>query len=167
MTNKQKQGNGYINILSAVLIIAALGGIMLFRSGNKTADKTNDAFLEINQKEYDFGNIAIKDGNVNHIFEIKNVGGKEAKITNIWTSCHCTTANVTINDKEGQEYGMNSETSFANEKIKPGETAYLKVIFDPAFHGPMGTGYATRVIYLKTNDSVNKKIELKINANVI
>jgi len=54
-----------------------------------------------------------------------------------------------------------------SQKIPPWETGFLEITFDPAFHGPQGTGPVVRVVYLSTNDPNNKKTEVKLMANVI
>lgn len=56
---------------------------------------------------------------------------------------------------------------FWSQKIAPGETGQLEVIFDPAFHGSQGTGQVVRAVYLSTNDPENKKAEVRLLANVI
>lgn len=79
----------------------------------------------------------------------------------------CTTAVLKVGDKTSPEFGMHDNAAFWSQNITPGETGYLEVVFDPAFHGPQGVGQALRVIYLTTNDPENKKAEARLIANVV
>ena len=47
------------------------------------------------EENFDFGVIAMKDGNISHKFELKNEGQEPLKIEKVFTSCMCTTAYVT------------------------------------------------------------------------
>jgi len=121
--------------------------------------------MEIPQKEYDAGTVSMADGKIKYTYKIKNAGVGDLKISSIWTSCHCTTAKLTIGDKTSPEFGMDKR--FTSQKINPGETGFLEVTFDPVFHGPQGTGPVVRAVYISTNDPNNKKTEVKLMANVI
>ena len=98
------------------------------------------------------------------VFEMKNTGDGDLKIDSIWTSCHCTTAKLTANGKTSAEFGMDKYST--SQKIAPGESGFLEVTFDPAFHGPQGIGAAVREIYLSTNDPLNPKARIQLSANV-
>lgn len=106
------------------------------------------------------------EGLVKKTYEIKNTGGGDLKIDKIWTSCDCTTARLKVKDKESPEFGMHTSSLLWSQKIAPGETGFLEATFDPAFHGPQGTGPAVRIVYLSTNDPQNPKAEAKLFANV-
>ncbi len=123
--------------------------------------------IEINSQEYDAGTVSMAKGLIKYTSKIKNTGEGDLKIDRIWTSCHCTTAILKVGDKTSPEFGMNSSGAFWSQKIAPGQTGQLEVIFDPAFHGPQGIGSAVRIVYLSTNDPENKKEEIKLLANVV
>lgn len=123
--------------------------------------------IEINPQEYDAGTVSMAAGLVKYTYEIKNTGDGDLNIDKIWTSCHCTTAKLRVGDKTSGEFGMTSNQVFWSQKIAPGETGYLEVVFDPAYHGPRGIGQAVRSVYLSTNDPQNKKAEVRLVANVV
>ena len=79
----------------------------------------------------------------------------------------CTTARLRVGDKTSGEFGMQSNPIFWSQKIAPGETGYLEVTFDPAFHKEQGTGPVVRVVYLLSNDPQNEKAEVRLTANVV
>jgi len=62
---------------------------------------------------------------------------------------------------------MHTNSLLWSEKIPPGETGYLDVVFDPAFHGPEGTGNMIREIYFTTNDVNNKQATVRLLINVV
>jgi len=159
-----KKTRKVIFITLPIVIIA--GGAILFTL-NYTPEETHsgEPKMEIPQKEYDAGTVSMADGLIKHTYEIKNTGAGDLKIDSIWTSCHCTTAKLTVGDKTSPEFGMDKRSTL--QKIPPGETGFLEITFDPAFHGSQGRGSALRVIYLSTNDLQNKKTEVRLIANVI
>lgn len=154
-------------ILFVSLPILLLAGIIIFFAKSYTPQENHSGTpqMDIPIKEYDAGTISMADGKIKHIFEIRNIGIGDLKIDSIWTSCHCTTARLTVNSETSAEFGMDKH--YTSQKIAPGQTGFLEVIFDPAFHGPQRTGPAVRAVYLSTNDPQNKKAEIKLLANVV
>lgn len=154
-------------ILFISLPILLLAGIIIFFAKSYTPEENHPGApkMEIPASEYDAGTVSMANGLVKHTYEVKNTGEGDLKIDSIWTSCHCTTARLIVNGKKSPEFGMDKRST--SQKIAPGQTGQLEVIFDPAFHGPQGTGPAVRVVYLSTNDLQNKKVEVKLLANVI
>ena len=150
------------------LIIAVVGGSLLisvvFIFGLSSGGSGGK--IEISPQEYDFGDISMADGLAKKTYEVKNSGDTELKIDKIWTSCDCTNARLRVGDRVSPELGMHTNLPLWSEKLASGETGYLDVIFDPAFHGHEGIGPITRVIYLNTSDPDNKKVEIKLSANV-
>ena len=126
--------------------------------------------LEVIDNKFDFGEIAMKDGDVTHPFTIENNGAEPVTIEKVFTSCMCTTANIT--DPLGESHGLfgmqghrglELDTSIT---IGPGEKASVQAIYDPAAHGPGGVGLAQRSIYLETNSAQNPRVELRFSATV-
>lgn len=80
-------------------------------------------------------------------FPIQNTGDKPLLITNVVTSCGCTTAHL------------------SSSVIPAGQRADLVVTFDPNFHATSGP--VTRLVWLETNDPDQPVVELRIDANVV
>jgi hypothetical protein len=148
-------------------IVLIAGGIMFSWLSYSPLENQGTPKIEIVQKEYDAGTVSMADGVVKHIYEIKNTGDGNLKISRIWTSCMCTTAVLRVGDKESPKFGMHDNPAFWSQTIAPEQAGFLEVEFDPAFHGPQGVGLAVRAVYLSTNDPENKKAEVKLLANVI
>src|SRR3989338_5278418 len=106
------------------------------------------------------------DGLAKKTYEVKNSGDTELKIDKIWTSCDCTNARLRVGDRVSPELGMHTNLPLWSEKLASGETGYLDVTFDPAFHGHEGMGPITRVVYLSTSDPQNQKVQVSFSANV-
>lgn len=162
---RRKKITKLLIIFAPALVI--IGGFIFLIGGN-VSQKLQSGIpkLEINPKEYDVGDVSMKTGLVKRDYEIKNIGSGDLKIDDIWTSCHCTTAILKVAGKESPRFGLD-HAGFWSQIIAPGETGYLEVVFDPAFHGPSGIGPAVREIYLSTNDPQNKKAVVSLMANVI
>lgn len=171
---KQRQRNRLkIKKVATVLLpLLLIGGGLVFAlikysqsRPTPTATGVDAPKIEIDPIEYDAGTISMAGGLIKKIYKIKNNGASDLTINEIVTSCHCTTAILRVGDAKSPEFGMDGAT-FWSQKIAPGQSGDLEVIFDPAFHGPQGIGPAVRIITISSNDPQNKKTEIKFIANV-
>lgn len=162
---KKKKIKKMVKIGLPIVLVAA--GILIAVLSYSPEIDNGLAMIDVSPIEYDAGTVSMGDGLVKHTYEIKNTGKENLKIDKIWTSCMCTTAHLRVGDETSPEFGMHNNPVFWSQEILPGETGYLDVVFDPAFHGPSGTGRMVRAVYLSTNDPKNKKAEVKLLINVI
>lgn len=88
-------------------IIAAIITITLAAQAPKSP-------IQFDSNEHNFGKIEERDGVVKHTFIFINTSNQSTTISNILTSCGCTTV------------------SYSTESIAPGETGELTVSFNPA-----------------------------------
>lgn len=89
--------------------------------------------IQFDSYEHNFGKIEERDGVVKHTFIFMNTSNQSTTISNILTSCGCTTV------------------SYSTESIAPGETGELTVSFNPA-----GTeGEVIRELEVFTNQGRN------------
>ena len=163
---KQKTTGKALKIILPCILLA-VGIILLvfnFSKGSSAQNSNGKPHLEISETEYDFGTMPINGGILKKTFEIKNSGDGDLVIGPIWTSCHCTSAVFKLNGKQSPEFNM-AKIPWS-QKMAPGETGQIEVIFDPAFHGPAGIGEAIRAIFFETNDPQNESSEVRIAANV-
>lgn len=159
-----------ISILVAGGLIAGVVGYKMDTSS--VAGESEIATMQLDSTRYDFGDIKIDGGLVKHVFEIKNTGPGELKLSNIETSCMCTSAYLEVNGQKSPKFGMASHgtnPTFWSEKIVPGQTGTLEIIFDPMAHGPDAIGPVTRVVSVYSNNGgkSNVKTEFVFTANVI
>ena len=159
--------------LTQVLILGTLillGGIFYInRQSNNLAPEVveSTALSEAvaSSLNHDWGDIGINDGKVAKTFQIQNNGSEDLALTNVATSCMCTTAQLSIGDESSPIYGMHTNSTYML-KIPSGETADLRVVFDPAYHGPTGTGSITRQVKVATNDPDNSELIFTLTADV-
>ncbi|MDO8663832.1 MAG: DUF1573 domain-containing protein [Candidatus Wildermuthbacteria bacterium] len=156
------------------LIIAIVGGTILIAAliiFIPSLKPSTGGVIEINPQDFDAGDVSMAQGLVKKTYEVKNVGSGPLKISNIETSCDCTSATLRIGEKVSPKFSMpmgpGTNNAFWSEILQSGEMGELEVIFDPAFHGPHGTGPIVRGIYISTNDPKNKRFEIKLSANVL
>lgn len=158
-----------IIIIFAVITFALLiGGVTLLSSGSSTSAKitsSQNAKALVPEKNYDWGNIPMQNGNVTKTFAVRNTGSEVLKITKVKTSCHCTKAQFKIGDSTSPYFGMNNVSSWIGE-VAPGQEAQMEVIFDPAYHGPQGVGPINRLVSIETNDANNSRIEFSLTGTV-
>ncbi len=118
---------------------------------------------------HDFGTISMAEGNVTHRFTVTNEGESSLELRDGITSCMCTAAKVVQDTKISPEFGMAGHGTNPRgwkTEIVPGETAYIETTFDPAAHGPRGTGLVSRFVTFQTNDPDMPELRLRFSANV-
>ncbi|MBF8249449.1 MAG: Uncharacterized protein HW400_50 [Candidatus Levybacteria bacterium] len=156
-----------IMILSTVALL--FGGVFFLTKTTATpqitASQSAKAYV-IDATSFDWGNIPMYKGNSLKTFTIKNTGTDTLKLFNIKTSCHCTKAYVTINGVDSPRFGMSDLSAWVGE-VPAGKEAKLTVAFDPAYHGPQGTGPINRFVSVETNDKTNAKLTFTLTGNVV
>jgi hypothetical protein len=162
-----KSKDNRLIILIILTIILIVGGIITGLIVYSQEKNQLDSKIEVIPQKYDIGVISMADGPVKYVYKIKNIGEGDLQIKGIETSCMCTTATLRVGNKESPEFGMHNNLSFWSQRIKPKETGYLEVVFDPAFHGSGGTGDVVRAVYISSNDPQGKKTEVRLIANVV
>lgn len=159
---KKKKIKKFLILFLPLVVLSSVIIYLVVFSGNQGTPR-----IEITPTEYNAGTVSMSDGLVEKIFEIKNVGQGNLKISDIKTSCMCTTAILEINEETSPQFDMHSSNLFWSEKLEPGEIGLLKVVFDPSFHGPQGTGSVVRTISIFSNDSENREMKARLLADVI
>lgn len=153
-------------MMISIPLILLVGGVIFGLMNYSPKENQGTPKIEIIPQEYDAGTVSMVAGLVKHTYEIKNNGDGNLKIDRIWTSCMCTTIRLKVGDETSPEFGMHSNPVFWSQKITPGETGFLEVTFDPAFHGVQGVGELVRVVYVSSNDPQNQKTEARMLINV-
>jgi hypothetical protein len=122
--------------------------------------------ISLTPDSYDFGDISQKKGIATTFFELKNEGKSDLVIDRLETSCGCTSAAIVYQGKEGPKFGMNMGQKIPKWQISipPGQTAQLKVYYDPNFHKDF-RGAAIREISVFSNDPIDfeKKVGIELN----
>lgn len=125
--------------------------------------------LTSNPESYDLGDVPINGGLVTKEYEVKNTTDKTLKLKKITTSCMCTTASVAIGENVTKPFGMEmtgDRNAPVNLDLPAGASAKVTVKFDPAAHGPTGTGPFDRIVWLTFSDPAGVE-ELKFSGRVI
>lgn len=115
---------------------------------------------------HNFGNISMAAGKVSKVYWIKNISGDPLTITKLYTSCMCTDATLITKAGKKGPFGMpgHGPTPRIEERLAPGETAQVQVVFDPAAHGPAGIGQTDRVTTIENGGGM--PLELRFSAMV-
>lgn len=152
---------------AVIVVIFVIAAIFRPVPSEQQSAVINSSVLGIDSNLYDFGTISMAKGGVVHEFIVSNIGAKEIKIGKIYTSCMCTTAQFLKGEIQKGPFGMAGHGYIppVNESLKPDEEAIIRIIFDPAAHGPAGVGPIKRLVYIESDGSVIG--ELEISANVI
>jgi len=161
-------------IISVIIVAIVFIGIIWFAKPNGNKEKANAvsdkpssaAALTAAETFYNFGEVSMANGNVNHEFKVKNNAAGPINVAKIYTSCMCTTASITVGEKTKGPFGMPGHglVPKANMEIPAGAEAVITAIFDPNAHGPAGVGRIEREIYLE--DDAGAQTILKFEATV-
>jgi hypothetical protein len=101
--------------------------------------------VDVPKASFDFGVIPA-DPPVSYIFAIQNTGTAPLHLSNLVTSCGCTTAEL------------------SSSVIPPGRRADLQVVFDPDYHETVGP--VTRMVWMVSDDPTQPWLELQVVADV-
>ncbi len=151
--------------LTVVGVFAFL--IIIGKPSESLSQQTARGELEAVERTYNFGTISMKDGKVKHIFEIKNSTDKPLTITKLYTSCMCTTAELTAGTQKAGPFGMQGHGGSIPDisiRLAAGESAEVEAVYDPAAHGSAGVGDIKRSIYVSSKGNAN--FELTFTARV-
>lgn len=102
--------------------------------------------IEIPEKSFNFGLIGPKDV-VEQEFIIRNVGDAPLTISRAYTTCGCTTAEISATI------------------IPPGKVATIKLIYDAGFHDTSGQT-VRRGLIIENNDPQQSQAEIWVQASV-
>lgn len=156
-------------VFASTILILGLGVWLISRptAGSQLGTAVSaGAKAEVGATDFDWGNIDYGGGDVIAEFDIKNSGAAPLSLSEVSTSCMCTTAQVIINGQNSPFFGMHQKSSWVG-RIPVGGQAKLKVVFDPAFHGPQGVGPVTRQVVMTTNDPNSPKLEFNLKGTVV
>src|SRR3972149_839928 len=158
MTKKIVKGGSRTNlwVIAASLVI---GSVIIFWGyqnsqvlPGKQADNSSSGELAMAESNYDFGEVSMAKGLVNHEFILSNTSSAPIKVGPVETSCMCTTAYLRVGEgKEAGPFGMpghGGPRGTANLTVNPGEKLIVRAVFDPAAHGPAGVGAVERAIMM-------------------
>ncbi len=160
---KYKNSKYFVWVGALVVLVAFFGFVSSY--GDRQEVKTLPGKLEISTLKYDFGTIGLD--NVSHTFVAKNTGEGPVNITQVSTSCGCTTAKLIKDGKSSVKFGMDhGNLPPANMELEPGEEVEIEVTYNPLAHGlSKAKGYFNRLVYIKT-DNPREEHEIMVTMTV-
>jgi len=152
----------YFGVIGVTVLLIV--GLASLAGGEDTAEQTLSlaqiAGIQISPESYDLGNVNLNGGLVTKEYEVKNETDQTMRLQKLVTSCMCTKAKISVGDKESRFFGMEhpgDRNPPINYEVLPGEVAKVTVSFDPAAHGPQGTGPFDRVVTLAFGEPAGVK----------
>jgi hypothetical protein len=127
-----------------------------------------DEGLSADRIQHDFGSVGIDEGTVTARFDMKNGTAGATRLTELYTSCMCTSVRLEFADsKVAGPFGMRGHdfSTTLDRTLEPGEKFVALVTFDPAAHGPEGLGPVTRQVLFQTAE--RGTLMLTLTANVL
>ena len=159
-----------IGIIIATFVLIGGGVVLLGGKSTATSEVVSEVLgIEANPTFYDLGDVGINGGIVTKEYAIKNTSGAIIKLKKVSASCLCSAASLLIGGQETKFFGMEGHGDAnppVNIEIPGGAEGKVMVKFDPAAHGPQGTGPFNRMIYLTFSDPAGVK-ELTFSGTVV
>ncbi len=156
ITMMNKKNSNRMQLLKFALVIPVFAGMTVIANDHlslipqdkqvvsiSVVDVQDSEKIVLNEKVHDFQTIKEKDGPTSTVFQITNNTGKPLVITNVKSSCGCTTPEWT------------------KEPIAPGKTGHVKATYNPSGR----SGPFDKIIVVSTN-SDPATIELRIKGTV-
>ena len=151
------------------LVFLVIGGVMVAAIKQQGVpipqyDSNNQSrpFLEISEIEFDLGRMRLDETKAKDVV-ITNSGTKPLILSDIFTSCNCTFAQVIIGDTESPRFSMHRNPQWRGE-IPPRGEAVVRVTYQPSIMPVKGR--VTREVVFRTNDPLRPLVNLKFTAIV-
>ena len=151
----------YCYCIIFIFVLLAAGFLYWRLTPPKNAPRIN-----IEPGSFNFGPVSQAKGVVSATMTITNAGNMELVLNNMDASCGCTSASIVYKGVEGPRFSMSAHG--ANPKgyrliIPPGDSAELKVYYDPNVHKEL-RGLVKRSVFVYSNDPRNRVKEVVISA---
>jgi len=146
------------------------GAYFVLSSGNKppvsipkyVSQDKDKPVIEVKETTYDMGTIKVSDTKEKE-FMIKNSGTKPLLLSEVSSSCGCTTGQIVYKGELSKKFSMHNQDDYVAQ-IEPQTSAVVKVVYMP-FTMPV-YGAVSRQVFMNTNDPNKPKLEFTIKANV-
>ena len=146
------------------------GAYFVLSSGNKPpisipkyiSENKDKPIIEVKETTYDMGTIKVSDTKEKK-FMIKNTGTKPLLLSEVSSSCGCTTAQIMYKGAASREFSMHGQSDYVIQ-IEPQTTAFVKIVYKPFTMPVYGT--VARQVFMNTNDPDLPKLEFNIKAFV-
>ena len=160
LSNKQKRRIKTFGIF--FLFFIAVAGFFFWRA----IPPKNAPQIGIEPSTYNFGPVSQKNGVVSAAIAISNTGNKELILNKLDSSCGCTSVAVVYKGIEGPRFSMSGHGNNPRDwkvVIPPGDSAELKVYYDPNVHKDL-RGPVKRSVFVYSNDPRNSVKEVVVSA---
>lgn len=171
MKKMNQKGKIDLFILGIVGVSVLIVGGVLLISYHSTPEQDLTSYelsdkqrpkIKVGKTHFDMGKISVKDEKIEEV-AIENTGKSTLQVANFYTSCDCTSVQITINDQESPIFSMHNNPYWVGN-IEPGEDAILKAIYEPYKMPVQGT--VERTIFFRTNDPENPEVAIHFTAKV-
>lgn len=130
----------------------------------EAGDKRPEIFIK--PLSYNFGKVSKSKGKLELVVELQNKGNEALTISNLKTSCDCTTVKLKTKDGISPAFGMKDVESDWKVDLDPREKGELIITTD-LNHPHVKLGHMLRIIEIKSNDPVHSLIKVEFEAEIV
>jgi hypothetical protein len=118
--------------------------------------------IQVSPPSHNFGTIPQVERTVT--IAVSNTGEGNLRITEITTSCVCTSAVFEVGGRTSPPFSGSTPQDGWSETLLPGQQGSLEVTYDPTMFSD--SGQVTRIVYIESNDPDDSTVEITIRATV-
>ena len=157
-------------VLVATLGVVAFAALQRGTGGQVSTLPAAGGRIGVEPKTQDMGEVRMRDGLKTLTYTVKNTGSGLLTLTDMETSCMCTTAVLEVEGKTSPKFGMRAHGGNPrgwSQALQAGESGMLSVVFDPNAHGPSGVGDISRTITIRSNDDSSPVTQVGFTGTVV
>lgn len=121
--------------------------------------------INIEPQSYNLGTVSKSEGKIELKVEVQNKGNDALTITDLKTSCACTTVKLKTKAGISPAFGVKGSGSNWKVSLAPGEKAELIVVTD-LNHPHIKLGHLLRTVKIISNDPVYPETAISIEAEI-
>lgn len=114
---------------------------------------------------FNFGRVSKKQGKINKIFKLHNVGTAKLVITNLRVSCECVSVSLKVDKDKSPYFGVAGTKPGWQLVVEPKKSGELEVVLDLS-HSSIPIGKVIRDIFVASNDPIYPEVRVRIEAEV-
>lgn len=130
----------------------------------RAGDKRPEIFIQ--PLSYNLGKVSKNKGELELKVKVQNKGNEVLKITDLKTSCACTTVRLKTENFETPAFGVKEVKSEREANLAPQEEGELIIVTD-LNHPHVHLGQMLRIIDIKSNDPVYSLVKVEIEAEIV
>lgn len=154
--SKRRSRTTLYGVLALIVVISLISSFFIFLPPPARPQ------IQVIPPSHNFGPIPQEERAVT--IAVSNTGESNLRITEITTSCFCTSAVFKVGGRTSPTFSGPTPQNGWSETLLPGQEGSLEVTYDPTMFSDLGQ--VTRTVFIHSNDPDDSTVEIEIRATV-